>query len=245
MWVDILKLRAWYQTLQGRLAQRVIRRQLHRLLPDEGQEGLICGIGYCQPYLPNHKEQKNIFLAMPAFMGGVAWPEGEKGRAVLVHEGRLSFHDNTFDTILLCHALEMAGDADALLSACWQALRPDGRLVVMVPNRAGAWARRDSTIFAHGHPYSPNQLAQALRQSNFTLTQSEYALFMPPVAWRWVLKFYETFEKIGQRWHAPIGGVILAQARKDIYGMKVVRSRHKSRRSFVHVPVPATENRRN
>lgn len=244
MWVDILKLRTWYQSLQGRLVQRVVRGHLQKMLPEESKNTLVLGIGYCQPYLITRQKNRTTFLGMPAAMGSAPWPEGERNRSVLLDDQALPFHDNTFDTILLCHSLEMTGDPDALLEACWHALRPDGHLVVMVPNRAGAWARRDSTIFAHGHPYSLNQLTRLLQENNFTLTQSVCALFMPPLKWRWVLRFYEAFEKMGQRWRAPFGGLILVEAQKTMFGVKVVRRKSTQRRGFVHVPVPTVERRR-
>lgn len=244
MRVDVLKLRAWYHSLQGRLVQRVVRRGLQPMLPDPAQGTFTLGLGYCQPYL--HPPQKNCgtVLAMPESMGGTPWPEGQKNRVVLTGD-TLPFADNTFDCIVLCHHLEFTPDPDALLEACWHALRPDGRLVVMVPNRAGAWARRDTTILAQGHPYSAGQLEKLFKRNNYKTTQSAFTLFFPPVNWRPLLRFYETFEKIGQRWRAPVGGVVLAQARKDVFGMKAVRAKGRQSRRLVQVPAGVAELRKN
>lgn len=244
MWIDVLKLRAWYHSLQGRLVQRVVRRSLQPMLPDPARDTATLGLGYCQPYL--HPPQKNdsTVLAMPENMGGTPWPEGKKNRVVLTGED-LPFPDNTFDCIVLCHHLEFSPDADALMEACFHALRPDGQLVVMVPNRAGAWARRDTTILAQGHPYSAGQLEKLFTRNHFKTTQSEFALFFPPVNWRPLLRFYETFEKIGRRWRAPVGGVIVAQASKDVFGMKVVGSKKRQSRRLVQVPAGVAELRKN
>ncbi len=238
MWVDVLKLREWYRTMQGRLVRRSIRRQLQTFLPQDSKLNIL-GLGYCQPYLSDYEKSRTTFLAMPAQMGVTAWPENGKSRSLLVRENALPFYENTFDTILICHCLEMASDAKSVLDACWHALRPDGQVIIMVPNRAGAWARREETIFAHGHPYSPGQLNSLLNSSSFTITQCQYALFLPPFNWRWVFRLHNIFEKIGRRWQAPVGGVILLVAKKDIFGMKVVRPSRDKIPSMVGVPASA------
>lgn len=243
MWYDVLKLRGWYHGLQGRLVARVIRRALLPMLPEDKTESYTLGLGYSHPYLPNSKEKQQSVMAMPPEIGAVAWPEGGKNRTALIGED-FPFSENTFDCILLCHHLEFAPNPDQLLETCWHALRPDGRLVVMVPNRAGAWARRDSTIFAHGQPYTAHQLEKLLRRNGYKITQSRFGLFFPPINWRPLLKFYETFEKIGERWRAPVGGVILMQAQKDVFGMTVVHSNKNKRRKMVQVPAGATECRK-
>lgn len=246
MWFDVLKLRDWYHTLQGRLVQRVVKRALCPLLPTEDGESYTLGLGYPQPYLPNGKNKTESFvaqsfIAMTPEVGAVAWPEGGKNRTLLLED--FPFPENTFDCILLCHHLEFAPDADQLLAKCWHALRPDGQLVVMVPNRAGAWARRDSTIFAHGKPYSAHQLEKLLQRNSYKISQSCFALFFPPINWRPLLRFYETFEKIGARWRAPVGGVIIMQAKKDVFGMTVVHAGKNKRPEMVQVPAGAIESR--
>lgn len=235
MWVDVLKLREWYRTLQGRVVRRTLCPDIQELCSLGAQQSLL-GVGYCQPYFPEAKNGQTIVLAGPAQMGVTLWPEGGKQRATLVDETALPFSENTFDVILLCHCLEMTGDAQALLESCWHSLRPDGRLVIMVPNRAGAWARRDDTTFAHGQPYSPGQVARLLRKTNFTVSQADYALYIPPLNWRWVFRLHALFEKIGRRWQAPVGGVLLVQAKKDIFGMKAIRPVGRKVPPLVHVP---------
>ena len=234
----MLKLREWYRTLQGRVVRRTLYPDIHALV-DLGEGQSMLGIGYCQPYMPEAKKGQTIVIAGPGQMGVTQWPEGDKQRAILTDETELPFAENTFDVILLTHCLEMSRDPEALLETCWRTLRPDGRLVLMVPNRAGAWARRDDTTFAHGQPYSPGQVSRLLRRANFTVAQADYALFIPPLRWRWVFRLYTLFEKIGRRWQAPVGGVLLVQAKKDVFGMKAVRPASRRGPKLVHVPATA------
>ena len=241
MWFDVLKLRRWYHSLQGRLVQRVIKRQLAPLLPEGGGEIYTLGLGYPHPYLPHPKDNNQTFVAMLPSVGAVAWPEREKNRTLLLDD--FPFAENTFDCILMCHHLEFTSDANALLAKCWHALRPEGQLVIMVPNRAGAWARRDGTIFAYGQPYTAHQLEKLLRRNSYKITQSTFSLFFPPFNWRPLLKFYETFEKIGARWRAPVGGVIIMQAQKDVFGMTVVHAKQNKRPKMIQVPAGVAECR--
>ena len=47
-------------------------------------------------------------------------------------------------------------------------LAPGGRLVIVVPNRRGVWARFEHTPFGNGRPFSRGQLTSLLREANFT-----------------------------------------------------------------------------
>ena len=46
--------------------------------------------------------------------------------------------------------LEMTNDPGTLLREAWRVLAAGGRLLVVVPNRRGLWARMDTTPFGHG-----------------------------------------------------------------------------------------------
>ena len=46
----------------------------------------------------------------------------------------------------------------ALLREVWRVLAAGGRLLAVVPNRRGVWARIDTTPFGHGRPYSRSQI---------------------------------------------------------------------------------------
>ena len=79
----------------------------------------------------------------------------------------------------MVHALEFAPAAQTLLRECWRVLRPSGRMVVVVPNRRGIWARVDRTPFGHGNPYSAGQITRLLHRSMFVTGTAETALFAP------------------------------------------------------------------
>ena len=64
--------------------------------------------------------------------------------------------------MLLVHALEMSHDAEAMLREVWRVLAAGGRLLAVIPNRRGVWARTDTTPFGHGRPYSRSQITAAV-----------------------------------------------------------------------------------
>src|SRR6202008_3697705 len=100
---------------------------------------------------------------MPAAQGVVKWPSESPALPALVDELELPLTDAGVDRVLLVHALEMAQDAGALLREVWRVLAAGGRLLAVVPNRRGVWARTDATPFGHGRPYSRGQITNLLR----------------------------------------------------------------------------------
>jgi SAM-dependent methyltransferase len=129
----------------------------------------------------------------------------------------LPLPDAAVDRILFVHALEMTHDAPALLREVWRVLAPGGRLLAVVPNRRGLWARMDTTPFGHGRPYSRSQITQLLRETWFTPTAWGEALYVPPIEQRWFLRSAVAWERTGATISAPFAGVHLVEATKQVY----------------------------
>lgn len=217
MRVDVLALQRFYATRRGELSRRMAARRLAALWPTG--EGLdMLGLGYAPPYLePYRPRARRAIAAMPAAQGVERWPEEGGNLSVLVEEERLPFMDAVFDRVLLVHALEEADDPRALLREVWRVMAPEGRLVVIAANRAGLWARADSTPFGHGRPYSRGQLAGLLGESLFEPTASARALYAPPLNWPLVFALGDGFERTGQVLAPGFGGLILMEAVKRLY----------------------------
>jgi SAM-dependent methyltransferase len=114
----------------------------------------------------------------------------------------LPLPDAAVDRILLVHALEMTHDDPALLREVWRVLAAGGRLLAVVPNRRGVWARMDTTPFGHGRPYSRSQITQLLRETWFTPTAWGEALYVPPIEQRWFLRSAVAWERTGATYRA-------------------------------------------
>lgn len=237
MHVDIVELRAFYSTLLGRLAERSIADALEPVWAAVPNERLV-GLGYALPWLDRHIDKaERVFAFMPATQGAVRWPAEGMSATALVFDEELPLPDSSVDRILMVHALEHSESPHDTLQEMWRVLAPNGRLVVVVPNRRGMWSRFEHTPFGTGRPFSRGQLNTLLRAANFTPGPTSEALFLAPSKRRWVLKFYKIAEKLGRRFWPIFAGAIVVEAQKRLYqGIPVAR--RTSRRVFVPVLSP-------
>ena len=219
MSIDVVDLRDFYTQRLGIVARRFVARGIRTRFSD--LLGLrVLGVGYGTPYLGLFREEADRCLAfMPAVQGAIKWPTSRPDLAALVDELEMPLPDSAVDRVLLVHSLEMAHDPSALLREVWRVLAAGGRLLLVVPNRRGVWARMDTTPFGHGRPYSRSQITQLLRETWFTPTGWGEALHVPPVARGWFLRSAGAWERTGAIVAAPFAGVHIVEATKQVYRM--------------------------
>jgi SAM-dependent methyltransferase len=236
MSLDVVDLRNFYAQRLGQVARRFVGRGIRARFADT--RGLrVLGIGYPTPYLGLFREEAERCLAfMPAAQGVMKWPSTRPGLAALADEFALPLEDSAIDRVLLVHSLEMSQEADAMLREVWRVLAAGGRLLAVVPNRRGLWARIDTTPFGHGRPYSRSQITQLLRETWFTPTGWGEALYVPPVARAWFLRSAVAWERAGATISAPFAGVHIVEASKQVYRAISVRQ---ERRRLVPALRPA------
>jgi SAM-dependent methyltransferase len=233
---DVVDLRDFYRSGLGQVARRMIRRAIQRVWPDLRGMRLL-GIGYTTPFLSMlSTDTERTIALMPASLGVLRWPSEGRNLATLADEGELPFGDYSIDRALLVHALESSDEVGAMLKEIWRVLAGGGRLLIVVPNRRGIWARLDRTPFGSGRPYTMSQLSQLLRDEQFTPVGSEPALFIPPAKSRMIMRSAGAWERIGRSWFPTFAGVLLVEATKQIYAKPAaVRA---PRRRFVYAPAP-------
>ncbi|MBF0455804.1 MAG: methyltransferase domain-containing protein [Magnetococcales bacterium] len=242
MTFDAIRLQSWYGTQQGETVAGLVGEVMTRWV-SQIPSRQTCGIGFTQPYL----EQLSPWLgscvgAAPAEMGVSLWPQGKANRIAQVRPDALPFPDQHFNRVIMAHLLEGTLSSRGVLREAWRILEPGGRLLVVVPNRGGLWARRDFTPFGRGRPFSPNQIREALQGSLFVMRQSCFALFRPPVKGNRWLGSASSWEKAGNRWFAPLGGVILCEAEKLVYAQSALSSTV-GRTQRVVKPLPCNQER--
>jgi SAM-dependent methyltransferase len=231
---DVVDLRDFYRSGLGQVARRMIRRAIQRVWPDLHAMRLL-GIGYSTPFLTalSGDTERTVAL-MPASLGVLRWPPEGRNLAALAEEGELPFADYSIDRVLLVHALETSEEIGPMLKEIWRVLAGGGRLLIVVPNRRGIWARLDRTPFGSGRPYTMSQLSQLLRDELFTPVGSDAALFIPPAKGRMIIRSAPAWERIGKRWFPTFAGVLLVEATKQIYAKPAaIRA---PRRRLVYTP---------
>lgn len=234
---DIVDIRQFYATSLGSFAEYAIGMALSSIWVGMPNERLM-GLGYAAPYLERFRaDTERTFAFMPARQGAVCWPYSEPCASALVFEEELPLPDAAIDRILMVHALEFAENPAEMLKEAWRVMAPNGRLVIVVPNRRGIWARFEHTPFGSGRPYSRSQLATLLRETNFTPGAATEALYFPPSKRRGSLKLRHGIERLGRRLWPLFSGVLIVEAQKRLYqGLPVAR--RASRRVFVPALAP-------
>ncbi len=221
--MDVVDLRDFYAQRLGVVARRFIGRGVRRRWTDVRAQRVL-GVGYPTPYLGLFREEAERCLAfMPSSQGVVKWPMASPALAALVEEGEMPLPDGAIDRVLLVHALEMTRDPAQLLREIWRVLASGGKLLAVIPNRQGLWARMDTTPFGHGRPYSRSQIVHLLRETWFTPIGWDEALYVPPIARGWFLRSAFAWERTGATLSAPFAGVHIVEATKQVYRAIPVR----------------------
>ncbi len=239
--MDIVDLREFYGSRLGFTTRRLIA---NRLKPRLGSlaGATVMGLGFAAPYMEELTGEAERNLAfMLARQGVIHWPGGGAVQSALVDEFDLPLLESTVDVAVVIHALELSDAPDEMLKEIWRVLAPQGRMLLVVPNRRGLWARFDSSPFGHGQPFSRPQLSGLLRESQFSALSWSPALFMPPSERGLFLSSAPALEMIGNRIMPGVSGVVIVEAVKQVYAYskgKRVR-RFAPRLSPALAPAPA------
>ena len=217
MWCDVLDLDEFYASTLGQMTARLLRARLREIWPNVKGETVL-GMGYATPLLrPFVDEAARTMAFMPAPQGVARWPREARNRASLVDELDLPLADRSVDRVLLVHAVENTEQLRPFLREIWRVMADGGRLVSVVPTRAGLWSQLDRSPFYQGHPYSPGQVANLLRANMFAPLRQGRALYMPPTHSRLALRMAPAIERFGQRWLGRFAGVSVIESGKQLY----------------------------
>ena len=217
MWTDVLDLNEFYSRPLGQMTVRLLRARLRDMWPTVKGETVL-GLGYATPFLRPFMEEAGRTLAfMPAPQGVTRWPRKGPNHTAFVEEMYLPLPDRSVDKVLLVHAVENTEQLRPFLREIWRVMADGGRLISVVPTRAGLWSQLDRSPFYQGHPYSPGQVAGLLRANMFAPQRQGRALFMPPTHSRLALRMAPTVERFGQRWLGRFAGVSVIESGKQLY----------------------------
>lgn len=211
--------RFYYQRALGRVVQRILRDRLTERWAPEACAGMnIAGFGFAAPMLrPYLGSARRVTAFMPGPQGVMAWPVGQPNHSALIDETAWPVETGHIDRLVLLHGLETSDHPAALLAEAWRVLGPGGRMLVMVPNRAGLWAASDGTPFGFGRSYTAGQLEAQTREAGFLTDWNGAAVYIPPSDRRFWLRSAEFWERTGTRIsRVLIAGVMLAELTKQV-----------------------------
>jgi SAM-dependent methyltransferase len=231
---DVLALRDFYRTPLGQTARRIVASRIRRRWGDvRGMD--VVGLGFAAPYLGMfHEEARATLALMPEQQGVIGWPKDGPFRSALAPETRLPLRDMCAERVLVAHGLEHVDGRQAYLREIWRILLPQGRVIFVVPNRRGAWARLETTPWGHGRPYSPRQLEKALAKAMLGTVSVTPCLFMPPFRWRVITPAALAWERFGLALWPAFSGVLIVEAMKQVHAGLRERVRKP-----IFAPVPA------
>lgn len=217
---DIVNLRQFYSSRLGRKVKRRVRLLVRDYWPSEPTMHVV-GVGYATPLLPLPTAVPNatcrILALMPAPQGAIYWPVDAENHSVLGDELRPPFMPSSLHRVVMLHGFEHTHAPDELLRIWWQLLVPGGRLLLMVPNRRGLWARFGGTPFTSGTPHTLGSLKELLNAAHFTMRDARSALFTPPSTHRFWLRGFSAIEWLGAAFFPRMGGLLVVEAEKQIY----------------------------
>ncbi len=217
---SVQELKDFYGSRAGRLVKRMLSAMIYDLWPDV-KPFFLCGYGYTPPFIRRHqKEAQRVCFFMPERNNVHFWPENKPGQVCLTSDKLLPLETESVDRLIVVHGLEYAEDPDMLMQEFWRVLKSNGRILVIVPNRLGLWARAEWTPFGHGTPYTTGQLLNTLKNNLFVVENSRKALFMPPFKSFIALRTVYFFESFGRFVFSGLAGVHLVEASKQVYAGK-------------------------
>jgi SAM-dependent methyltransferase len=212
---NVADLEEFYRSALGRSVRAMIMRRLSALWPD--LTGLdVLGLGYGIPYFDQTDLPRRLAMGMPARQGVEQWPASDGVKSLLVDDEALPFAEASFDRVFIIHGLEESRAPAQLLLDVHRILSPQGRVVIVVPNRTGLWAHHDASPFGHGRAFSRGQMRRLMRECGLQTCAWAKALYAPPTRFNASLPTMRAWEQAGERLWPAFGGVIMVEASKQV-----------------------------
>ncbi len=242
-------LQSFYKSDIGLIVQDVISSRVREFWPDVHGQSLM-GCGYAAPYVDMFHDDapERSVLMMPGEQGACLWPANGKNAVFMSDELAMPIEPASVDRVLLVHHLESCVDVHASLQEVWRVLKGNGRVLVVVPNRMGAWAHADWSPFGRGMPYTLSQLCSVFQKMRFVHERHKGGLFMLPIPDSPVMmRGSRIMERMGRSVFPFVSGVHIVEFSKQIYaragdsgtGSAVVT---KAKAVLAGKPKPATQN---
>jgi SAM-dependent methyltransferase len=235
--MNVVELREFYSSPLGKATYRLVGSKLLpklALAPDQ----TILGLGFATPYLEGAPRKLAFMMAR---RGVIHWPEEGLVQSALVDELDLPLPDNSVDLVFIAHGLEFTDSPIEMLQEAWRVLAPQGKLVLLVPNRRGLWAASESSPFGSGQPFSRSQLQGLLKESQFSVGGIAPALFVPPRVKLVTSTFAAGFDRFAAANFGRFSGVLIVEATKQVYAYSAGRRVRRALPRFKPILLPTNK----
>ncbi len=183
MAVDIVDLARFYETALGAHVSARLTREMAAAWTKADARDAVLAYGYGVPVAADLWPEADWRFLMPSQQGALSkknMSQEAPGPTILTHENAWPVRDDSINRMLVMHALEAANQPEKTVQEIYRVLVPNGRAMMIVPNRRGFWARSERTPFGTGRPYSAGQLRQLLRQNGLLPGRLRPVLLAPP-----------------------------------------------------------------
>ncbi len=218
MQVSLKDFKDFYRSGAGKKALKILCENLDADFSNNSNQSIL-GYGFTIPHLERLISRPQTAINYFPIFGENPMPDllglGQSAKPDIIGEAQfLPFKDAQFDKILCVHSLEESDSPKQILRELWRVLAPEGRLIIILPNRRGAWARSDKTPFGHGRPFTRSQLMKLLSDTMFNVNCAKRVLFTPPLFCGAHDSISDGFEKIGPKLFPTFGGLLYFELSK-------------------------------
>jgi SAM-dependent methyltransferase len=231
MLTDFVDKQDFYQGRLGRKTQDILRAQTNKIWPNNSpglsaERILPLGCGAL------------LLGALPVVSARMTEAQGETF-SCLVDSQNKPLPDGAIDRVLTLHAFETSCEIEPLLHEIWRVLKGEGRLLMILPKKHGAWEDDPGTPFGREPAFSPSQIKNILRHQGFLVERVCRGLYASPKGLDCDNSLAHKIEK-----HAPGlfltfgGGVLFIEARKRVYGLAGIKGRKQQRCADPLFPLP-------
>ncbi len=218
MQVSLQDFKEFYRTGAGKMALKTICENLD--VDFSNNEGInMLGFGFTIPIIEKLASKPTLAINYCPVFGESDVPVlsglGQSARPDIIGDAQFfPFRDAEFQRIICLHAIEESDNPKQVLRELWRVLMPEGRLIMIVPNRRSVWARSDKTPFGHGRPFSRSQLMTLLGDAMFNVRSAKRILFTPPILCGSHNSISNGIETIGAKLMPTFGGLLYFELSK-------------------------------
>jgi SAM-dependent methyltransferase len=164
------------------------------------------------------------------------------------HFDELPLRPDSVDIIVCMHVLEFADEPELILEQIYQALVPQGQVLIIGFNPTSLWGL---SRFFHaskdfpwsGKFHSQTRIQSMLQKVGYHVSAKKTLCFRPPLRSRKLWSSLLVLEPLGQFFAPDLGGVYFLSARKKVWGMNPIIERFRQSPVITDRGCPAPSTR--